>query len=217
MDKRIKKYLDSIGITGNFAIVNNLLKRVFDIFCSIIAIIFIFSWLAPVIIIFIKLGSKGPVFFKQKRTGYRNKTFTCYKFRTMVENVNANVMQASKNDPRLTKFGKVLRRTSLDELPQIFNVLIGNMSLVGPRPHMLHHTEYYSDKVPDYMLRHSVRPGITGLAQIKGYRGETRDLALMKARVNYDIDYIENWSFWLDIKIIFITICNLFRGDKSAY
>jgi len=202
---------------GSFTnIFNRLLKRIIDLVFSIMVLLLFFSWISPFIIVFIKLSSKGPVFFKQKRTGFYNKSFTCLKFRTMIENVDADHVQASKDDKRLTKIGKILRQTSLDELPQFFNVIVGQMSVVGPRPHMLNHTEYYADIIPRYLHRHSIRPGITGLAQIRGYRGETKELSLMKTRVEYDIYYIENWSFWLDIKIIILTITNIFRGEKSA-
>ncbi|MFC1729713.1 sugar transferase [candidate division KSB1 bacterium] len=217
MNKRLQIYLASISISGDFIILNNLIKRVFDIFFSLLVIALILSWMVPVIFLLNIFFSKGPVFFAQKRTGYRNEIFTCYKFRTMIENLDANTIQAQKDDPRLTIIGKILRRTSLDELPQFLNVLIGNMSLVGPRPHMLHHTDYYSSQITNYMFRHSVRPGITGLAQIKGYRGETKELSLMKERVKLDIHYIENWSFWLDIKIIIITVFILIGGDKKAF
>jgi putative colanic acid biosysnthesis UDP-glucose lipid carrier transferase len=195
----------------------HLLKKLFDLVFSLLIIGFLLSWLTPVCALLIKMSSRGPVFFKQKRTGYRNKTFTCLKFRTMVRNEDADILQASENDIRVTSIGKFLRRTSIDELPQFFNVLAGQMSIVGPRPHMLQHTEKYSSQIPQYYHRHYFRPGITGLAQVRGFRGQTKELDLMKARIKFDIYYIENWSLWLDLKIIFLTILHLFKGEKNVY
>ena len=197
---------------------NQLLKRGFDILFSLIVILFVLSWLTPIIAIVIKLNSKGPVFFLQERSGIRNKSFRCFKFRTMKSEKNAEFKQATKNDSRITKFGAFLRKTSLDELPQFFNVLLGNMSIVGPRPHPLKLTEEYSQKVDKYMVRHLVKPGITGLSQVMGYRGETQhDLYLMKMRVRMDRFYIDNWSFYLDLKVVWATILLMFRKDKNAY
>jgi putative colanic acid biosysnthesis UDP-glucose lipid carrier transferase len=196
---------------------NFMLKRVFDLIFSFIIIVTLLSWLSPLFAVIIKLTSRGPIFFRQKRTGYHNKTFTCMKFRTMVQNTDADRVQATENDLRITKIGRFLRRTSLDELPQFLNVIVGQMSIVGPRPHMIHHTKEYSGQIPHYLHRHYFRPGITGLAQVRGWRGETKDLDLMKARIEQDIYYIENWSLWLDIKIIFITVGNLFSGERIAY
>ncbi len=196
---------------------NKFVKRSFDIAFSTGVILFIFSWLFPLIALAIKIDSKGPIFFKQRRTGKSNNNFWCWKFRTMVENKKADVLQAVPNDERVTFIGNFLRKTSLDELPQFFNVLIGNMSVVGPRPHMLHHTKEYSKKVERFMARHFVKPGITGLAQAKGYRGETTDISFMKNRVKLDRFYIENWSIVLDLKIILLTISSLLKGDENAY
>ena len=196
---------------------NALIKRSFDVVFSFIAIIIIFPLLFPVISLLIKISSPGPVFFKQKRTGKKGKEFYCYKFRTMRTSADAHIRQATVDDNRKTKIGNFLRRTSLDELPQFYNVLIGNMSLVGPRPHMLIHTYEYSPKVDKYMVRHFVKPGITGMAQVKGYRGETKDIELMEKRIMTDIEYVENWSFKKDLTIIFKTIMLMIKGDERAY
>jgi putative colanic acid biosysnthesis UDP-glucose lipid carrier transferase len=153
----------------------------------------------------------------QLRSGKENKPFLCFKFRTMKVNVDADSVQATKSDPRITKLGTFLRKASIDELPQFFNVFVGNMSVVGPRPHMLKHTEEYSKLIDAFMGRHYVKPGITGLAQCMGYRGETKTLADMENRVRLDRYYIENWTFWLDIKIILLTIISLIRGSDKAY
>jgi exopolysaccharide biosynthesis polyprenyl glycosylphosphotransferase len=196
---------------------NQLVKRVFDILFSLIFIFLVMSWLLPIIYIMIKIDSKGPVFFKQLRSGKDNKPFKCLKFRTMIVNAKSDTLQATKDDPRITKLGHFLRRTSIDELPQFINVFFGSMSVVGPRPHMLKHTEEYSKIIEKFLGRHYVKPGITGLAQCMGYRGETKDLADMKNRVRLDRYYIENWSFWFDIKIIFLTIVSLVRGSDKAF
>ena len=198
-------------------LINRKLKRAFDFIFSLFCIIFLLSWMLPVISLLIKIDSKGPIFFKQKRSGTNNTDFWCYKFRTMHVNVDADMQQANKNDPRITRVGKFLRKTNIDEFPQFFNVLAGSMSIVGPRPHMLKHTEEYSQVIEKYMVRHFVKPGITGLAQIKGYRGETKNPLLMKSRIKIDVFYIENWSFLLDLRIIFLTMFNMVRGDKNAY
>ncbi|MBK7099581.1 MAG: undecaprenyl-phosphate glucose phosphotransferase [Sphingobacteriales bacterium] len=197
---------------------NKLLKRTFDIIFSLGVIIFILSWLLPIIWLIIRLESKGPLFFKQKRSGLDNHVFDCYKFRSMVaNNKSSDTQQATINDKRITKVGAFLRKTSLDELPQFFNVLIGNMSVVGPRPHMLAHTDQYRRLLDTYMIRHYVKPGITGLAQISGCRGETKEVAAMQRRVEHDIIYVENWSFLQDLKIIFLTVWNIIRGEENAY
>jgi len=167
--------------------------------------------------ILIKLSSSGPIIFKQTRTGIYGKNFDCYKFRSMKMNENANDKQAEKDDPRTTKIGQFLRRSNLDEIPQFYNVLIGDMSVVGPRPHMLMHTELYSSFIGEYMVRHLIKPGITGWAQINGYRGETKTTEQMESRVRCDVWYLENWSFFLDLKIILITILKMFKGEKNAY
>jgi Undecaprenyl-phosphate glucose phosphotransferase len=181
-------------------------KRLFDILFSSLVLITIGSWLFPIVALLIKLHSKGPVFFVQKRTGINNETFNCFKFRSMTPNKDADKLQASANDQRITRFGNFLRRTNIDELPQFFNALIGNMSVVGPRPHMLKHTEEYSQLIDHYLIRHYVKPGITGWAQVKGYRGETRQLSAMEKRVEADMEYIENWTFLWDAKIVWLTV-----------
>jgi putative colanic acid biosynthesis UDP-glucose lipid carrier transferase len=199
-------------------VTNQFLKRSFDIVFSFLVIVLLLSWLLPILAIFILIESKGPIFFLQQRTGLNKKTFKCIKLRTMVVNKYADEKQAEKNDSRITKFGAFLRKTSLDELPQFFNVFTGSMSVVGPRPHMLKHTEEYSQIVNKYMIRHLVKPGITGLSQVMGYRGETQhDLYLMKMRVRMDRFYIENWSFYLDLKIIYSTIITIFKKNHQIY
>ncbi len=196
---------------------NQLIKRTFDILFSTAFLILIMSWLLPIIAIIIKADSKGPVFFVQLRSGQDNKPFKCLKFRSMKVNVEADAKQATKNDPRITKLGAFLRKSSIDEFPQFFNVFVGSMSVIGPRPHMLKHTEEYSKLIDTFMGRHYVKPGITGLAQCMGYRGETQTLADMENRVRLDRYYIENWTFWLDIKIIFLTVVSLIRGSDKAF
>lgn len=196
---------------------NKFVKRSFDIALSIIVIVGILSWLTPILAIFIKLESKGPVFFKQKRNGLDYKEFYCYKFRSMRPNPEAHLHQIRKNDPRVTRVGKVIRKTSIDELPQFINVLKGEMSVVGPRPHMVSHTHMYAKKIDKFMVRHFIKPGITGLAQVSGYRGEVEDDNHIINRVKYDIFYLENWSLFLDIKIVFQTVYNAIRGEEKAY
>lgn len=198
-------------------LLNRFIKRTFDIIFSSLVIILLFSWLFPIIALLIKLSSKGPVFFTQLRSGKDNEEFLCYKFRTMKVNSDSDDKQATKDDDRITKIGHFLRKTSIDELPQFFNVLIGNMSVVGPRPHMLKHTLDYSAIIDKFMVRHFVKPGITGMAQVKGYRGETKDPAEMEARVRADVWYLENWSFLLDLKLILLTVVNIFKGQDKAY
>ena len=196
---------------------NKILKRTFDIAFSLFIIIFLLSWITPIIGLIIKIESRGPVFFKQTRNGIKFREFTCYKFRSMIENNDADIQQATKNDKRVTKIGKILRKTSLDELPQFFNVLIGNMSVVGPRPHMIRENERYSKSVDKFMVRHFVKPGITGLAQVKGFRGEIETDEDIINRVKYDIYYLENWSLILDLNIVFLTTINFLTGQKKAY
>ena len=196
---------------------NSFIKRCFDLLFSLIVIVLFLSWVTPLLAILIKIDSKGPIFFKQKRNGFNFQEFYCYKFRSMKINKQANTLQATKNDFRVTKLGRVLRKFSLDELPQFFNVLIGDMSVVGPRPHMIKENEKYKASIDKFMVRHYVRPGITGLAQIKGFRGEIETDEDIINRIKQDIFYIENWSFILDIKIILVTIFNIFRGEKKAY
>ncbi|MDD2961391.1 MAG: undecaprenyl-phosphate glucose phosphotransferase [Muribaculaceae bacterium] len=196
--------------------VNKVLKRTFDICCSALFLI-----LSPIIFlpvaIAIKLSSPGPIFFRQKRTGYRGEEFVCFKFRTMRVNKDSDKLQATLNDPRKTAIGEFLRKTSIDELPQFFNVLRGDMSIVGPRPHMLKHTQDYSALIDRYMVRHVIKPGITGWAQVNGYRGQTKELWQMQKRVEYDVWYAENWNMMLDFKIIFLTVFNAIKGEKNAF
>ena len=196
---------------------NTILKRTFDVIFSLFVIVFLLSWITPIIALIIKIESRGPVFFKQTRNGIKFREFTCYKFRSMIENNDADIQQATKNDKRVTKIGKILRKTSLDELPQFFNVLIGNMSVVGPRPHMIKENERYSKSVDKFMVRHFVKPGITGLAQVKGFRGEVETDEDIINRVKYDIYYLENWSLILDLNIVFLTTINFLTGQKKAY
>ncbi|VXC09581.1 Undecaprenyl-phosphate glucose phosphotransferase [Flavobacterium sp. 9AF] len=196
---------------------NQIIKRVFDITFSLLIILLILSWLMPLVALLIKLESKGPIFFKQKRNGLNYEEFYCYKFRSMHVNPIADIEQVQKNDPRVTRLGAILRKTSLDELPQFFNVLLGDMSVVGPRPHMVSHTEMYAKSVDKFMVRHFIKPGITGLAQTNGFRGEVENNRQIINRVKYDIFYIENWSVLLDIKIIFSTVLNAIKGEEKAY
>lgn len=197
--------------------VNKFLKRAFDILFSSAIIVFLLSWLTPILAILIKLESKGPVFFKQSRNGFNYKEFDCYKFRSMTPNKDAHLYQATRGDQRITKVGKFIRKTSIDELPQFFNVLFGDMSVVGPRPHMVSHTNMYAERVDKFMVRHFVKPGITGLAQISGFRGEVESDKDIINRVKYDIFYIENWSLILDIKIVVQTFLNAIKGEDKAY
>lgn len=192
-------------------------KRIFDILFSIFICVFVLSWLVPLLWILVKLESKGPLIFKQKREGLNGNEFVCYKFRSMKMNSDSDKVHASKNDSRVTKVGAFLRRTSIDELPQFYNVLIGDMSVVGPRPHLESLSLEYQRDVNDYLKRHIVKPGITGLAQISGYRGEIKTRSDIKNRVRLDIFYIENWSFYLDLKIILQTALNIFKGEEKAY
>jgi len=188
-------------------------KRMFDIVFSFLVITFLLSFLIPILALLIKLNSKGPVFFVQKRTGINNKTFKCLKFRSMKVNNESDEKQATEGDKRITALGNFLRKSNFDELPQFFNVFFGQMSVVGPRPHMLKHTELYSGLIERYLVRHYVKPGITGFAQVSGYRGETDELWKMEKRVQYDMQYLENWNFWWDIKIIIMTFIN----EKTRY
>jgi putative colanic acid biosynthesis UDP-glucose lipid carrier transferase len=196
---------------------NKFIKRIFDILFSVFIIVFVLSWLTPILAIIIKLESKGPVFFKQSRNGFNYDEFDCYKFRSMTPNTDAHLNQVTKGDLRVTKVGAFIRKTSIDELPQFFNVLFGEMSVVGPRPHMVSHTNMYAQKIDKFMVRHFVKPGITGLAQISGFRGEVETDKDIINRVKYDIFYIENWSLLLDLKIIFQTFINAIKGDEKAY
>jgi putative colanic acid biosynthesis UDP-glucose lipid carrier transferase len=196
---------------------NRIKKRVLDVVVSFIVIIFILSWLIPLIALLIKLESKGPVFFSQDRTGRKDKPFKCFKFRSMCNNNMFETKQATINDARVTRIGSFMRKTSLDEFPQFFNVFIGNMSLVGPRPHMIQHTSNFSKVVDHYMVRQFLKPGITGWAQINSFRGEIRTNLQLQMRVTSDLWYLENWTIWLDIRIIFLTAYQVFKGDKHAY
>lgn len=196
---------------------NQVVKRGFDIVFACVVIIFVLSWLTPIIAILIKLESKGPVFFKQSRNGFNYREFDCYKFRSMMPNKNAHLYQATRGDQRITKIGKWIRKTSIDELPQFYNVLFGDMSVVGPRPHMVSHTSMYAKRIDKFMVRHFVKPGITGLAQISGYRGEIETDKDIIGRVKYDIFYIENWSLLLDLRIIVRTFLNAIKGEEKAY
>ena len=191
-------------------------KRGFDFIFSLIVVILILSWLTPLMALLIKLESRGPVFFKQSRPGLDEQEFLCYKFRSMKVNVTTE-KEASRNDPRVTKIGRFIRKTSIDELPQFFNVLLGDMSVVGPRPHLWSQNKTYGNKIKKYMVRHYVKPGITGLAQVKGYRGEIETENDMVNRIKFDVYYIENWSLLMDIKIIIQTVVNIFKGEEKAY
>lgn len=199
------------------SLLNRTIKRCFDVVFSLFVIIFIFSWLFPILAILIKLSSNGPVFFKQLRPGKDNQPFVCYKFRSMKLNKESTIAQTSINDPRVTKIGSFIRKTSIDELPQFFNVLLGNMSIVGPRPQLLHHPQEYASIVEKYMIRHLVKPGITGWAQVNGHRGPITDVDEIQKRVALDVWYIENWSFILDIQIILMTVYNILKKEKEAY
>ncbi len=211
---------DSIVYTSHYnglaSLSHRIVKRAFDIFFSLLALICTLP-LLPIIAYKIKSQSPGPLIFKQKRTGLDGKDFMCYKFRSMHVNADADKKQATQDDPRKFAFGNFLRKSNLDELPQFYNVLRGDMSIVGPRPHMTLHTQMYSELIQKYMVRCFAKPGVTGLAQVTGFRGETKELAQMEGRIRRDIWYIENWSLWLDIKICFMTIKSIFINDEHAY
>jgi putative colanic acid biosynthesis UDP-glucose lipid carrier transferase len=196
---------------------NYLIKRFFDVIFSLLVCFLVLTWLMPILWILIKIESKGPVIFSQKREGLDGKKFVCYKFRSMKINKMSDKTHTSANDDRVTKLGAFMRKTSIDELPQFFNVLKGEMSVVGPRPHLPSLSVEYQKDVDDYLRRHIVKPGITGLAQVSGYRGEIKKKSDIKNRVRLDIFYIENWSFLLDVKIILMTIFNVFKGEENAY
>lgn len=193
------------------------IKRVFDIIFSGLVFIFLLSWLIPILAILIKLDSKGSVFFTQLRSGKNNVPFRVIKLRTLRENDDADSLQVTRSDNRITKIGRFLRKTNLDELPQFLNVLFGDMSIVGSRPHMLKHTLEYSKLFDNYMLRHCTKPGITGWAQVNGYRGEIKQPEQLKKRIEYDLWYMENWSIWLDLKIVFMTAFKMISGDENAF
>lgn len=192
-------------------------KRLFDIVFAVLVIVLLLSWLVPLIALLIKLESRGPVFFKQLRTGKQGKPFYCLKFRSMVPNSGADTQQAGRGDNRVTKLGAFLRKTSLDELPQFINVLKGEMSVVGPRPHMIYHTQQYSQSIHNFMDRHLITPGITGWAQVTGYRGETRELDAMAKRVEADLHYMRNMSGRMDLKIIMLTVVQVFKRNENAF
>lgn len=196
---------------------NRFAKRSFDFIVSGILLATIFPIILLIFGIAIKLSSRGPIFFVQKRTGIKGKEFNCYKFRSMRPNREADKLQATAHDPRVTRIGAFMRKTNIDELPQLINVFRNEMSLVGPRPHMLKHTDQYSALIDKFMVRHLVKPGITGWAQVTGYRGETKEIEDMEGRVQRDVWYLENWTFFLDLKILYLTIANMFKGEKKAY
>ncbi len=188
-----------------------LAKRIIDLLFSLIIVVLILSWLMPLLAILIKLDSRGPIFFKQKRSGYKGRTFNCFKLRTMQVNKEANDLQASIDDPRITRMGKFLRISNLDELPQFINVLIGDMSIVGPRPHMLKDSEKFSEIFPGYYNRYLVKPGITGLAQINGFRGPTVNTRSIYKRLQWDLYYVEHATLGMDIRIIILTALETIR------
>uniref|UniRef100_UPI0035943970 exopolysaccharide biosynthesis polyprenyl glycosylphosphotransferase n=1 Tax=Pricia sp. TaxID=2268138 RepID=UPI0035943970 len=192
-------------------------KRIFDIIFSLFVMVLVLSWLVPVLFVLIKWESPGTLYFKQKRHGLKKRVFWCYKFRSMTTNVDSDSKMATKNDMRITKIGQFIRRTSIDELPQFINVFLGNMSVVGPRPHMELHTEGYESSVDKYLVRHFVKPGITGLAQIRGYRGEILKHRDILNRIKLDVFYVEKWSLVFDLNIIYLTIYNVFAGEEKAY
>ena len=196
--------------------IKSITKRIFDIIFSLIVVCFVLSWLIPILGLIIVIESKGPIFFRQNRPGIKERGFDCYKFRSMQLNARSED-SATRNDARITKVGKFIRRTSIDELPQFFNVLFGNMSVVGPRPHLWRQNEMYGPKISKYMVRHFVKPGVTGLAQVRGYRGEIETREDIVNRTKYDIFYIENWSLFMDVNIIFQTVSNIFKGEEKAY
>ena len=196
---------------------NRIVKRTFDIVCSTLFLCTIFPFIYIIVGVAIKMSSPGPIFFKQKRSGEDGKEFWCYKFRSMRVNAQCDTLQATEHDPRKTRIGEIIRKTSIYELPQFINVFKGDMSIVGPRPHMLKHTQEYSLLINKFMVRHFVKPGITGWAQVTGYRGETKELWQMEGRVMRDIWYIEHWTFLLDLYIMYKTVYNAIHGEKEAY
>ena len=196
---------------------SKVVKRLFDVFFSLIVVLLVFSWLFPIIAILIFLDDPGPIWFVHDRLGIGNKKFKCFKFRSMYKRPQKEVAtQTVKNDPRVTRIGKFIRKTSIDELPQFFNVLIGDLSVVGPRPMPIAHIKEYENEIEEMYSRHLVKPGITGLAQVTGYRGEIESIQMMKGRIRMDRYYLNNWSFLFDLKIILWTLGNAIRGDKAA-
>lgn len=217
LSERLSGYITPDGrifLSDNF---NLLIKRGFDLIFSLVFIVVIMSWLFPIIALLIRLDSKGSILYKQLRHGRGNKTFRCYKFRTMIKNKESDIKQATKNDVRITRFGKFLRKSSLDEIPQFFNVLVGDMSVIGPRPHAVPMNYMFSTDISNYMFRHAVKPGISGLAQAKGYRGEILSFYDIYGRVKLDHFYIKNWSLILDFKILFWTIGAVLYKNGAAY
>ena len=195
---------------------NQFLKFLLDKIFSLMVIVFLLSWLIPLISLIIMIDSRGPIFFIQKRNGLNGKVFNCYKFRTMRETKENSIKATVRNDDRVTKIGKFLRKTSLDEIPQFFNVFFGDMSIVGPRPHMVTQDHFYKEIIQKYNLRHYVKPGITGLSQVKGYRGAIDCNEDMENRIRTDIYYVRNWSILLDIQIIYLTVVLVLKGDENA-
>lgn len=219
---RFKRNMNGLVINSRYKeplslLQNRIIKRVFDILLSSLAFVFVLSWLIPLVAILVKLESRGPIFFRQQRSGRNNKPFWCLKFRSMTPNSDANKKQAVRGDARITRVGAFLRKTSLDEMPQFINVLTGDMSICGPRPHMLTHTEEFSTHIKEYMARLYIKPGITGWAQINGYRGETSELMQMQKRVDYDIEYLQNWTLSNDLVIIARTVKFLFVPDENTF
>jgi putative colanic acid biosynthesis UDP-glucose lipid carrier transferase len=196
---------------------NRIKKRAVDIIMSSFVIVFILSWLVPLLALLIKLDSRGPVFFIQLRSGKNNQPFRCIKFRSLRVNNEADSKQVSRDDNRITKLGRFMRKTNIDELPQFINIFLGDMSVVGPRPHMLKHTERFAELYKEYMIRHFVKPGLTGWAQVNGLRGEIRDNEFLRKRVEFDTWYMENWSLYFDLRIIMLTIVVSIKGDKNAF
>ena len=216
-----REYIDDIEVYSTHespldSPINRVVKWGFDILLSVVALA-VTVLLIPLVWVMQKLQSPGPLLFKRERTGVDGKCFVCYKFRSMHVNKEADQLQATEDDPRKFPFGDFMRRTNLDEFPQFWNVIKGNMSVVGPRPHMLAHTKMYSKLIDKYMVRHFVKPGITGRAQVTGFRGETKELWQMEERVKRDIWYMEHWSIWLDIRIVWMTFKTLFKHDQNAY
>ena len=195
---------------------NQILKRGFDIVFSLCFLCLVFPFILLFVFVVTEFTMPGKLFFVQKRTGLNGKTFKCYKFRSMRKNPHSEVRQATKGDDRVTRWGYIMRKTSLDETPQFINVLMGDMSIVGPRPHMLKHTDEFTELVDGYMLRHQVKPGVTGWSQVNGYRGEIRKPEDIENRVKFDLWYIDNWSFLLDLRIIFKTVTLCFGNDSHA-
>ena len=196
---------------------NRLFKRIFDFVFSLFVIVCIFPFVFPIVIAIMMITMPGPIFFAQERSGRDNKVFKCLKFRSMTVNKESDKNQATRGDARITRWGSIMRKTSIDELPQFFNVLMGHMSVVGPRPHMLRHTEEYGALINQFMVRHLVKPGITGYAQVSGFRGGTEEDHQMEGRVSHDVYYLENWSLWFDVKLVFLTVWNVVKGEENAY